>query len=139
MKKIFTVLFLSSFLFISCGKYENGPKFTLLSKKARLANSWKLERATQDGVLLQFNANAYTNTTVISKDNGYDIIAESSQNGFINQYGTWEFGENKETIIIDLPQSGYTDEFIISKLENKSLWLEKKIGSSTYLYEYVPK
>ena len=135
-----TLLFaICSILLYSCNKYENGPKFTLFSKKARLANSWKLQRTTLDGEPIQLNANAYTNTTVIKKDGTYEILAESSQNGFTNQYGTWIFGEDKETIIIDLPQSGYTDEFIISKLENKSLWLKKEIGSNAYLYEYVPK
>ena len=139
MRKVLFLVVCTIFLLNSCNKYENGPKFTLLSKKARLANSWKLVRATLNGEILQFNSNAYTNTTIIGKDGTYEILAESSQNGYTNQYGTWEFGEDKETIIIDLEPSGFSNEYTISKLKDKELWLKKEVSSGTYLYEYVPK
>ena len=41
----FAMLFL-----VSCGKYEDGPDFTLRSKTARIAGSWTLEKYMVDGV-----------------------------------------------------------------------------------------
>ena len=34
----------------SCGKYEEGPKFTLLSKKARITNTWKFTKSENNGI-----------------------------------------------------------------------------------------
>ena len=41
----FSVLFL-----VSCGKYEDGPGFSLRSKEARLAGTWTFEKVTWDGI-----------------------------------------------------------------------------------------
>ena len=50
MKRTFTIVlstFLIGVLIYSCGKYEDGPGFTLLSKKKRLKGEWELK--TIDG------------------------------------------------------------------------------------------
>ena len=50
MKKIFYALtILVGLQLASCGKYEEGPGFSLRSKTARLAGEWTIEKATVDG------------------------------------------------------------------------------------------
>lgn len=46
MKKLlaFVLIVITSILFTNCKKYSEGPSFTLLSKKSRLANTWKLNK-----------------------------------------------------------------------------------------------
>ena len=34
----------------SCGKYDDGPGFSLASKKSRLAGTWELEKWKSDGL-----------------------------------------------------------------------------------------
>lgn len=36
--------------FVGCKKYAEGPAFTLLSKKARAANTWKVDKYYENGV-----------------------------------------------------------------------------------------
>ncbi len=43
MKKILLLFSASILVLASCKKYQEGPSFTLLGKKARLANTWALE------------------------------------------------------------------------------------------------
>lgn len=37
-------------LAFACGKYEEGPKFSLESKKSRLVGEWKVTSITKNGV-----------------------------------------------------------------------------------------
>ncbi|HET7819657.1 MAG TPA: hypothetical protein VFL70_10155 [Bacteroidia bacterium] len=43
-KIIFVAVLISSTLFTSCGKYEEGPKISFASKKGRLTRKWVLEK-----------------------------------------------------------------------------------------------
>ena len=133
MKFIVPILFLS-LLVSACGKYENGSKFTLLSKKARVVNSWKLEKSTLNGEPTTFAGNE--NTHVFKKNFDYQILGEANQNQPAEQNGSWKFGDKKETIIIEL--DGSSDTLKISRLKNKSMWLEREFSSgSILLFEYT--
>tara|TARA_B100001287_G_scaffold120175_1_gene101240 strand:- start:1866 stop:2276 length:411 start_codon:yes stop_codon:yes gene_type:complete len=100
-----------------CGKYDDGPGFSLRTKKARLVGEWE---AVQMG-------------NEVLPQNGYGIEWEFEKDGdfkFTYNYGTysysysgdWEFSSDKEDIEIEF--DGTIQDFEIKRLTNKELWLE---------------
>ena len=50
MNRLLKILLFTIFIsFVSCKKYENGPAFSLMSKKARIANIWKVDTYILNG------------------------------------------------------------------------------------------
>lgn len=104
----------TSLLVPSCGKYEEGPKFTLLTKKMRLVGDWDAKEFVYD-----------SGTTIA--DNSDDILTFEKDGtaryslGSFSFSGTWEFTSDKEKI--RTVYSGSTGEVTILRLTNKELWL----------------
>jgi hypothetical protein len=97
----------------SCGKYEDGPGFSLLSKTARMTNTWELKSV--DG-----EVEAGLVVLDLKKDGSMSI----NEDGYIID-GSWEFSYDKE----DLRLSIFGDEvdLKIRRLTNKELWLENEL------------
>ena len=119
MKKTKNYLFLSiaviiSLAITSCGKYEDGPGFSLLSKTARMTNKWELKSV--DGETIP----AGEIVLDLKKDGSMSI----NEDGYIID-GSWEFSSDKE----DLRLSIFGDEvdLKIRRLTNKELWLENEL------------
>ena len=119
MKKTKNYLFLSiaviiSLAITSCGKYEDGPGFSLLSKTARMTNKWELKSV--DGETIP----AGEAVLDLKKDGSFSI----NEDGYIID-GSWEFSNDKE----DLRLSIFGDEvdLKIRRLTNKELWLENEL------------
>ena len=130
---IFTLLFVGLAV-ISCGKYEEGPGFSLLSKKARLQQNWKPIEVVDgqtgsstthdnDGSYLNFN------------EDGSFLLYEASSthqlfypNGFP---GTWSFSDDKSSIIANYESIGQqiSDTIEIVQLKNNRLGLKFKVTS----------
>ena len=118
MKNTKNYLFLSiaviiSLAITSCGKYEDGPGFSLLSKTARMTNTWELKSV--DG-----EVEAGLVVLDLKKDGSMSI----NEDGYIID-GSWEFSYDKE----DLRLSIFGDEvdLKIRRLTNKELWLENEL------------
>jgi hypothetical protein len=74
MKKIIYALsILTGLQFASCGKYEEGPAFSLRTKTARLAGEWTIEKLTVDGEDLTAFAAAFITNTEFTKDGDYIV------------------------------------------------------------------
>ncbi|MEX2485590.1 MAG: lipocalin family protein [Brumimicrobium sp.] len=115
----------------SCSKYEEGPAFSLRTKKARLAGEWKADKyVSPDGE--ESNADGDDGTMEFEKDG----TVTYSYDGF-SVSGEWEFTKSKEYLEIELEFFGQTDtqEMKILKLKNDELWLEDEDGSQMH---YVP-
>ncbi len=143
MKKIFilSVAFLLgvSTLVSSCSKYEEGPKLTLLSKKARLTGDWKLSEQTLNGTAQTLLG---TNTMTISKDGTYKSsfsYVAFGQTFSSDTNGTWDFSDDKTSILST--ESGQTtaDTLKIYRLANKELKFIDVNGSNTVISTYVPQ
>lgn len=132
MNKLITLLIL--FLILSCSKYEDGPKLSLLTKESRLVNKWKLDSETKYIEKSQPVTNPDTTYPSISAN----YIEFEKHNIYYtpNDTGQWDFYDDKKNIIITLNQT--KDTFKILKLKNKSLWLV--FNSDTGLVEkhFVP-
>ncbi len=137
MKNVSIILILAVLLsgitFSSCGKYEEGPGFTLLPKKSRLQQKWRpIESVSSSGVV-----------TTIDSDGSY---IEFVKGGDFKAYdgtfdvgfsGTWEFNDDKTGVktTFEVFGTSTTSESKIVKLKINSLGLEDEDGDKTY-YEY---
>ncbi|MCF8298240.1 MAG: hypothetical protein K9J13_11900 [Saprospiraceae bacterium] len=120
--------------FNSCGKYEDGPKFSLKSKTARLVGEWevvktenayinfdtiKIEVDKLDNLILEFEENGDCNvsfdyTTVIA---GFPFTYSGSDNG------EWAWGSKKESIEVEFDKIGNLDVEVM-RLTSDELWFE---------------
>ena len=128
MKKTKIYLFLSiaviiSLAITSCGKYEDGPGFSLLSKTARMTNKWELKSV--DG------------QTITGGEVVWDLKkggeATISYGGFGTETGTWEFSDDKEDLFLEF--DGDASTLKIRRLTNKELWVEEPAGLELAKFE----
>jgi hypothetical protein len=112
----------------SCGKYEEGPGFSLRTKKARLAGEWDfVEYVDGDGTVTADNDDDYV---TFEKDGTYKY---TDGNTSIN--GTWEFVDDKEKIRVTYTSGNLSvsNDAIIVRLTNKELWMKDSDGDMTKL------
>jgi len=105
----------------SCSTYDEGPAFSLRTKKARLTNGeWEVvkiaKESLDDGsIVMEFE-----------KDGDFEITVEYSYYGYYSfdytATGEWEWEDGKEVIEIDM--DGSQMEWKIKKLTNDELWFE---------------
>jgi hypothetical protein len=130
LKLMIAAAFLGGTLFSvsSCGKYEEGPGFSLLTKKARLVGEWD-EKETVDvnGNVTVDNSDDYA---TFEKDGTYKVTS-----GSFSFAGTWEFTSDKEKLRITYTSgnSSISSEATIVRLTNKELWLKDDDGDVTKL------
>lgn len=118
----------------SCGKYEEGPGFSLMTKKARVAGVWKLEKyVSANGTVT--NAEADDNTTFEFTKDGSVIITSTDGGASFTINGTWEFTKDKEYIKTTLVFFGQSsiDEVKILRLTNKEFWTVDEDGDETHM------
>lgn len=110
----------------SCGKYADGPSFSLLTKKKRLCREWDAKS------YVDANGTTY-------EDNSDDVLTFEKEggatytNGGNGIAGTWEFVSDKEGITTTYTVFGVTntDTYTITRLTNKELWLKDSDGDLT--------
>jgi len=135
-KQSFLVVLISSlFFFVSCSKYEDGPAISLLSRKSRLVNKWKLEKYYKDGQEQTLSDDDKKGYMEIKKDNTFEVV------GYYGAYsitvnGTWSEVDNYSKIHFK-----YTDpisvewEYTILRLTSDQLWC-KEVEDDGHEYEY---
>ena len=122
MKKTKNYLFLSIAVIISlaissCGKYEDGPGFSLLTKTARMTNKWELKSV--DGETIPAGETVFD----LKKDGSMSI----NEDGYIID-GSWEFSSDKEDLRLSI--FGDVVDLKIRRLTNKELWLENELENN---------
>ncbi len=140
MKAILT-LFVVGFLFTSCYKYEEGPRFSLLSRKARLCNEWVLQTYLDNGT--DKTIVGETTTLTIENDGTYSISTVRNEMGQVQSefsHGTWVFQDAKGQVVMTESQEGAIPlTYDILELRNSNLQLRKKIAGISYIYQYRGK
>jgi hypothetical protein len=140
MKALLT-LFVVGFLFTSCYKYEEGPRFSLLSRKARLCNEWVLQTYLDNGT--DKTIVGETTTLTIENDGTYSISTVRNEMGQVQSefsHGTWVFQDAKGQVVMTDSQEGSIPlTYDILELRNSNLQLRKKIAGISYIYQYSGK
>jgi Domain of unknown function (DUF5004) len=134
MKKISLLLVTIAMVSLwSCGKYEEGPMFSLRSKTGRIAGTWVYDKILQNDVDVtsQSTANSTFEMT-IERDGTYKTVYSYTvlgQNFSGEDTGTWEFGDN-ETLSVTSDNGGGTNSTTIIRLTNSEFWT-RETDSST--------
>ncbi len=144
MKTILKAILLFSFaaaVFTSCKKYPDGPGFTLLSRKARLANTWHMGSYKENNVdkTSDFN-NIFQNAVfTMTKEGAYTLSYKFLGLSDYNESGTWRFTDN-DAYFETNPNSGSgtTGKHYILKLKDKELWYTDTDSSFVREYHLIP-
>jgi len=115
----------------SCSKYDEGSKFTLLTKKSRMVNNWHLTSIVQDGaalnmsgILLDMNLmKDGSATTTLS----YTVLGQTFTDV---TNGTWEFNDDKSKLVLTETGATVTDEYTILELKKDEMKTEQ-VDAST--------
>ncbi|MGM0480270.1 MAG: lipocalin-like domain-containing protein [Bacteroidota bacterium] len=104
--------------FQSCSKYEEGPKFSLRTKKARLTGDWEVVRVGN-----QTPPAGYSIEMEFDKDG--DLTFSYAYGGYAYSYGgEWEFSSDKEELEVQLDGETQINTWEILRLKNDELWFE---------------
>ena len=108
-----------------CGKYEDGPAFSLLTKTQRLTGDWEMTKWVPDGES-DMIGNGRQIDIEFDKDGDFDIEMEvtytyygSSYSETYSESGNWEFSSDKEKIELDFEDSNAKWDIEITRLTNK--------------------
>ena len=118
----------------SCGKYEEGPGFSLMSKKARVTNTWKLTKVEVNGQDNTPSESSYSFTMTLKDDE----TVSASQTIFglpYNVTGTWAFSSDKANLILTANSETSTNEII--RLTNKEMKLRQIDAGDTTVNTYT--
>lgn len=117
---------ITTVLFAGCKKYEEGPAVSLRSKKARMENTWEIDRAyNRDGEDITDEYDEYE--LRMTKDGDAELRAEYFGVS-VDTEGTWEFEDNKEEVRLDFENDDADRLYHILRLKEDELWLEDHDG-----------
>ena len=113
--------------FSSCKKYEEGPALSLRSKKERVANTWEIEKAYDDGEDVTDNYDQFE--LQMLNNNEATLVAIYTYGDFTFEYvtnGYWSFDNNKEDLVLDFEDDNADERYQILRLKEDELWLREK-------------
>ncbi len=142
MKKLILLLtFLTCFT--SCKKYAEGPSFTLLTKKSRVANNWKLKKYFIDG------ADKTGDALVAFKD--FNLIIDKNNMKYSKSFtalsilpygeaGSWKFSSDKMNIEFTPDNSNIKPySWKIEKLKEKEVCFSYTDNNTVIKAYLIPK
>lgn len=137
MKRIFKstlMIFLLSVVLVACGKYEEGPGFSLKSKKGRLAGKWKIEKVTYNGTDVTASYQAFLPNYVMEykKDGTY-----TATSGSFTDNGTWEFSGDVNLTTKSNTAGSTASTSEILRLKNKELKMKDVDGTDITIVSMV--
>lgn len=100
-----------------CKKYDDGPAFSLRTKKSRLVGEWDVVQVGSQ----VFPQNGYSLEMEFEKDGDFKFTYTDGSYSY-SYAGDWEFSSDKEEL--DLILNGSVETFEIKRLTNKEVWLE---------------
>lgn len=132
LKLSFVAVLAVLFVFSACSKYEEGPAFSLLTKKARITGEWQVDEVIVNGTALT-ELDDYAGTMTFEKDG-----TGSYSNAGVTSETEWEFSDDKEAVKVKMKFLGvWTDwtETEILRLTNSEFWTtETTLGVTTEIH-----
>lgn len=129
MKKI--IVFALTCIFLSsCGKYEEGPGFSLLTKKSRVTGKWIQTDLSLQNELGEDSTIDYNYYSINIDKKGTWIASWDNTNTSTEEFG-WSWGDKKEYVSVrneyDMPEC-FTKLYIL-KLTNSEMILKRCSGN----------
>ncbi|MEL6192489.1 MAG: hypothetical protein AAFR66_10580 [Bacteroidota bacterium] len=128
----------------ACKKYEDGPVFSLRSKKERVANNWKAGLLSRNNLdeLEEFS----TFELDFSKGGSFEWRVQPASDSTVQTLsGNWEFAKVKESIKLTYAVDSLGTDSIrllfmdIRRLKEDEMWLEYLWIDDQYFVQLVPR
>ena len=116
-KNIFSIILIIGASLTGCKKYEDGPALSLRSKTARVANTWKVQSYTINGVDYTSSLTSINYTETYDKDGNYSYVSSAGTGS-----GKWEFQSDKEQIKRSGVSGQSTQTLYILRLKEREFW-----------------
>jgi hypothetical protein len=120
--------------FQSCKKYDDGPTFSLKTKKSRLSREWEVVKIYDNvgAQIFPYSGSGYSFDISFEflKDGDFVETANYSYGTYSYSYsykGTWEFSSSKENLLIELNNSA--EKWKINRLTKKEFWFADTQGN----------
>lgn len=134
MKYLISITAIALIFSTSCKKYEDGPIVNLTPKKERIANTWVVDRAYDNGEDVTEDFDQYELYT--TKDGDAKLEASYNYGSIRFEYstnGTWEFKDEKENISLDFENDDADEKYQILKLTEDEMNI-REIGGDLELH-----
>lgn len=116
---------LLSSLFLSCEKkYDDDNTIELTSRKERVANTWIISYAEDDGENVSSNYDQYE--LYLNSDGDATLDADYTAFGVTYETsteGTWAFRNDDEELVLDFEDDEQDADYQILRLNNDELWV----------------
>ncbi len=126
-KNIFSIILIIGASLTGCKKYEEGPALSLRSKTARVANTWKVESFTINGVDNTSSLTSINYTETFDKDGNYSYNSSADTGS-----GKWEFQSDNEQIKRSGVSGQSTETLYILRLKEREFWYYYLDGNDRY-------
>lgn len=117
-----------------CGKYEDGPAFSLKTKNSRLTGEWSLVslngQVLEDGEYITFE---------FEKDGDFVFSYGYEDGGFTETYkyaGSWDWVSGKESLIMSIT-GGEILNFEVQRLTSSELNMQYISPYGGYIQEWI--
>jgi hypothetical protein len=127
MKAKMFLAFVLTMVMVSCKKLEDGPAFSLLTRKNRLCNGWKAEKILSDGKDI---TSEYSIAEFSFNKNGTCSQDWRASSGDEIMTGKWNFTDRHSHLLINWDQGAHSD-FVITRLTKKELWMKDGVDPSS--------
>ena len=120
---------------LSCSKYEDGPKISLLSKKNRISRDWKTGYAINLATGIEHSADFASWLLSINKDDTFSnqIFYNLEQT---NYNGNWKFiGDNQIRFDFNTATGEQIEFYTILRLSRKELWVKNEFEEIHYYFD----
>lgn len=126
-----TAILFSVFTLIAtgCKKYEDGPIISVRSKEERIANTWVIEKAYDNGNDVTSDYDQYDLT--MDKDHNAKLTSNYKSGNVTFSFsteGVWSFENNKNDLRLDFNNNDADRVYEILRLKENELWLKEKGG-----------
>lgn len=112
-------------LAVGCKKYEDGPAVSLSSRTDRVANTWVIAYAEEDGQNVSSQFDQYE----LFMNTAGEATLEATYTVFGTTYsdqtsGTWSFQDEQQNLRLDFDDDSQDGEYRILRLTKDELWLK---------------
>ncbi len=136
MKKLSILFAAFAIVFLaSCGKYEEGPGFSLRSKTSRITGSWIIEKYAVDDIDYTSDVSGAFDFTEEGTFNRIEVYLGQT----FTYSGNWELSSSKEFITLTYPLGGAYGSYKILRLTNTEFWFSRTDYGSTQEYRLRAK
>lgn len=130
LKNIYLLIF-SATVFMSSCIYEDGPKMSFRSKKARAVNTWFIDKAYEEGVdKTDFYKTGFVNYELnLKNDDNYRLSYRAYNLLNYVETGTWDLSDDKLYIVFKPVNTTQENKNKILRLKNHEAWVIVNINN----------